>query len=262
MPGKLSVTYPSAFDQTCGAQVTPEDILRFHRGVFGDLRMSNDDGALNGGDGGNGAGGEGGSGTGTGGSGSGDASDDGKFTDPDTGKVWDFPANTPTAEMTEPQRTEYWRHKAQKHEKIAGQRADYDTIRAERDQLKQATETDAEKAVREAREAGKTEARTEAANETVRALLRMGLRARGIDDDAELDEIVSTVNLAAYADEKGAVDDNKVLRTINRLAGTANSGGTGPDTGQGNRGTKTSRTGVAAGAELYAASRGKKTTTS
>ncbi|HEY1177863.1 MAG TPA: hypothetical protein VGF17_17035 [Phytomonospora sp.] len=256
MPGKLSVTFPSAFDQLGRGPITADDLVRFHRSVFGDLRMSNDDGALNGGGaGGNGGGGDnGGSGSGDGGTGSGGSSgtDNG-------GADKGFPENTPLAEMTVEQREAYWKHQARKHEATAKGRADYDAIKAERDQLKQANETDAEKAVREAREAGKAEARTEAANDTVKALLRMGLRVRGITDDAELDEIVSTVNLAAYADEKGAVDDSKVLRTIDRLAGTAGST-EGPDTGQGNRGGQTRKSGVSAGAAMYAASRGKTTT--
>ena len=171
-----------------------------------------------------------------------------------------FPADTPLTEMSVEQREAYWKHQARKHETRANARGDYDTVKAELDRLKQATETDTDKAVREAREAGKSEARMAAVDDTVTALLRMGLRARGVPDD-DLDEIVSTINLSAHADDKGLVNDEKVLRTIERLAGTAGSS-TGPDTGQGNRGKQTSRSGVSAGADLYAASRGKKTTTS
>ena len=239
MPGPL---FRSAYSRP---GVTPADVLSFHRGVFGDARMSNDDPP---------------------------APPATPTTPPVTPPVpapptptdppapTGFPADTPLTEMTVEQREAYWKHQARKHETRANSRADYDEIRAERDQLKAATETDAEKAVREAREAGKSEARTEVVNETVKALLRMGLRANGVKDD-DLDEIVSTINLSAYADDKGLVDDEKVLRTINRLAGTAGSN-TGPDTGQGNRGKQTTKSGVSAGAELFAASRGKKTTTS
>jgi len=235
MPGPL---FRSAYSRP---GVTPADVLSFHRGVFGDARMSNDDPP---------------------------APPATPTTPPVTPPTppppadapTGFPADTPLTEMTVEQRENYWKHQARKHESRANARADYDSVKAELDRIKQANETDSEKAIREAREAGKSEARTEVVNETVKALLRMGLRANGVKDD-DLDEIVSTINLSAYADDKGLVDDEKVLRTINRLAGTAGSN-TGPDTGQGNRGKQTTKSGVSAGAELFAASRGKKTTTS
>lgn len=249
MPG--STLFRSAFTRP---DVTPADVLAFHHSIWGDARMSNDDGGDAGGDGGAGGGDDGGSGS-SGGSGSGGSStDDGGSSDKG------FPADTPLTEMTVEQREAYWKHQARKHEARANGRADYDDVKAERDRLKQSVETDAEKAVREAREQGANEARTQAANETVAAMLRMGLRARGVDGD-ELNDVVSTINLAAHADDKGVVDDEKVLRTINRLAGTAGNG-TGPDTGQGNRGGSTRKSGVSAGAEMFAASRGKTTTTS
>jgi len=242
MPGSLPRSFPSAFDRLDCESITAADIVKFHRSVFGDLRMENDP-----------------------------APTDPPAptppaptpppvptppapTDPPTG----FPADTPLTEMTVEQREAYWKHQARKHESRANARADYDTVKAERDQLKQSVETETEKAVREAREAGASDARQAAANETVAAMLRMGLRARGIDGD-DLTEVVSTINLAAHANDKGEVDDEMVLRTVNRLAGTAG-GSAGPDTGQGNRGGQTRKSGVSAGAELFAASRGKTTT--
>ena len=221
MPGSLPRSFPSAFDRLDCESITAADVVKFHRSVFGDLRMSNDD-----------------------------PTDPPAPTppaptppvptppaptDPPTG----FPADTPLTEMTVEQREAYWKHQARKHESRANARSDYDTVKAERDQLKQASETDTEKAVREAREAAKAEARTEVASDTVKAMLRMGLRARGVTDD-DLDEVVATINLSAHADDKGVVDDEKVLRTINRLAGTAGSSA-GPDTGQGRRGKGESR---------------------
>lgn len=245
MPGKLlRPPFQSAFDGLDCQNITAADVVAFHRSVFGDLRMENDP----------------------------DPTDPPAPTPPaptptpqaptdptDPPAPTGFPADTPLTEMTVEQREAYWKHQARKHETRSNARADYDEIKAERDRLKQATETDTEKAVREAREAGKAEARSEVVNETVKSLLRMGLRARGVKDE-DLDEVVSTINLSAHADDNGVVDDEKVLRTVNRLAGTA--GNAGPDTGQGNRGGQTRKSGVSAGAELFAASRGKKTTTS
>lgn len=239
MPGSL---FRSAFTRP---GVSPADVLAFHRGVFGDARMSNDDPTT---------------------------PPAAPTTPPVTPPVPTPPAArsldevvaelglTPEQIAGRLEASKTWERRAKSEDRV--DRSDYEAVKAERDQLKQANETDTEKAVREARDAGKAEARTEVVDETVKALLRMGLRARNpeITDD-ELTEVVSTINLSAHADDKGLVDDEKVLRTINRLAGTAGST-TGPDTGQGNRGKQTTKSGVSAGAELFAASRGKKTTTS
>lgn len=160
-----------------------------------------------------------------------------------------FPAETPVAQMEPAEQAAYWRHQARKHEARASGRQDYDAIKAERDELKQAGESASEKAVREAREAGKAEARSENTNGTVAAMIRIGLSGR-LNGDALTEALadVDTINLSALVDDKGLVNDERVLRTINRLAGTANTSTTtqGPDTGQGNRGKGASRTGSVA----------------
>lgn len=120
---------------------------------------------------------------------------------------------------------------SRKWEQRAKERVDYDDIKAERDALKQASETDVEKAVREAREAGATEARQASYDSTAKALLRMGLKARGVAAD-DLDEIVTQANLAAFAGEDGDVDDEKISRYVERNAGTASSSNDWPDTGR------------------------------
>lgn len=224
MPGKLRPIFPSAFDALDCQNITAADVVAFHRSAFGDLRMENDPPAP------------------TPPAPTPPAPTPPAPTPPaptDPPAPTGFPADTPLTEMTVEQREAYWKHQARKHETRANARSDYDTIKAELEERKRANETETEKAVREAREAGKAEARTEVVTDTVKALLRLGLRSRGVKDE-DLDEIVSTVNLSAHADDKGLVDDEKVLRTVNRLAGTAGSSA-GPDTGQGNRGRGESR---------------------
>lgn len=231
MPGSL---FRSAYTRP---DVTCEQVLAFHRGVFGDARMDATDDQPDGAD----------------------AGGDGK----DADNAGDAGGAQKTLEEIvadlglTPGQIAGRLEASRKWEQRAKARADYDDVKAELDRIKQQNESETEKAIREAKEAGKAEATAAATQATVKAMLRMGLRAHGIKDD-DLDEIVSTINLSAHADEQGLVDDEKVLRTINRLAGTA--GGTaGPDTGQGNRGRQTAKSGVSAGAEMFAAARGKKT---
>lgn len=128
---------------------------------------------------------------------------------------------------------------SRKWEQRAKERVDYDDIKAERDALKQASETDVEKAVREAREAGAAEARQASYDSTAKALLRMGLKARGVAAD-DLDEIVTQANLAAFAGEDGDVDDEKISRYVERNAGTASTQ-QWPGTGQDRRGGGTQK---------------------
>lgn len=229
--------YRSAY--AAGA-VTAADVLAFHRTTFGDVRMDG------------GAGGEGGTGE-----------KEAKFKDPDTGEEFAFPGETPLAEMTPEQRTEYWRHKAQKHEKAAKSRADYEAIKAERDQLKAAGQTDAEKAAAKAAEEAATKARAEAeatlrgkyAGQLVAAKFEVALA--GKRDLKDIQALVEGLDLTKFLTDSGEVDTDKVT---NYAAGLTPNGSTWPDTGAGKRGKDTPKRGVSAGAEMFAASRGKTTT--
>ena len=111
-------------------------------------------------------------------------------------------------------------------------RADYDKVVAERDQYRQAAETDQEKALREAKDAGANEAREQVFTETATAMLRMALRGHGITKDDDLDEIVAATNLAHFKGDDGAIDDQKVAALAKRMAGTAGAQ-QWPDMGQG-----------------------------
>lgn len=211
--------------------ITPAEVLAFHKARFGDLRMED----------------EGGEGEPAG------SDDDAQEQQPgDKG----FPANTPLAEMTPEQQAAYWKDKARKHEGTVKDRADYDALKAKAarlDELERAGETDTDKAIREAREAGAADAIKTSFDKTAKALLRMGLRSANVEDK-DIDEIVEQANLSAFADEDGDVDDEKVARYIKRNAGTASSTPKWPATGQGNRGSAPKESGQ----DLYARLHGKK----
>lgn len=129
-----------------------------------------------------------------------------------------------------------WEQRAKSSDVV--DRADYERVVQERDTLKQTHETEQEKAVREAKEAGRTEAQAAAGTAAATALLRMAVRSlkKDITDD-DLDEIVEETNLSAFLTEKG-VDEEKILRRATRAVGTTAAGNAGPDMGQGNRGTQ------------------------
>ncbi|MDR6861966.1 hypothetical protein [Phycicoccus sp. 3266] len=237
-----------------GGPVSPAEILAFHHARFGGLRMED-----TGGDGGQGgAGGQGGNDGGAGGNG-GQSTD--TFTDPDTGETYNFPTGKPTSEMTSEQREEYWRHKARKHEHASRNRADYDEIKAERDRLRAATQTDAEKAVEKAREEARTAAEAELRGKFAGQLVAAEFKAAlaGKRDAAGIQTLVDGLDLTKFLTDTGEVDTDKVTQYA---AGLAPAGGKEwPDTGQGNRGDHKPAKGVSAGADLFAASRGKQKTT-
>ncbi len=148
---------------------------------------------------------------------------------------------------------------SRKWETRAKSRADYDAIKAQRDELLAASESATEKAIREATEAGRAAAQAESFTETATALLRMGLRAHGVTSDGDISEIVDAANLESFKDENGRVDDDKITRYVQRNAGTAST--KWPDTGGARGGAAATKSGIDAGKDMFAASRGKSTTT-
>lgn len=219
--------YASAFD--FGA-TTAEQVLAFHRARFGDARMEGEtppagESTEAGGDGG------------------------------ESGEQGGYPANTPLSEMTEGQQLAYWKHQARKHETTSKARADYDTIKAERDQLLSSTQTEAEKAVAAAREEGARAGRAEYAPRLVAAELKAALAGKIPAD--KLAGQIEFIDHTKFLTDTGEVDTDKVEQYAEGITPAA----TWPDTGQGKRGNAdASGKGVAAGAEMFAASRGKKTT--
>lgn len=174
-----------------------------------------------------------------------------------------YPANTPVAEMTAEQQVAYWKSQSRKHEGRASERADYEAIKAERDQLKQQHMSAEEKALEEARTQAKAEGRAEALRDstkgTVTALLDGALRIRGWSDDQVADAL-KYVNTDAFVTD-GAPATKAILAYAETIAGPA-TGRTGPDFGAGHRGNSRADTGLSAGADMFAARRKSTTKTS
>lgn len=232
--------FRSAFPLASG-HVSPDQILAFHRQVFGDLRMADDGDGAGSGSGGDGA--DSGSDSGAGSSGSDESG---------------FPANTPLSEMTAEQREAYWKDKARKHETTAKARGDYDAVKAELDRLKAATQTDAERAVEAAKTEASTAAKAEARNQYVPLLVSAKLEA-ALAGRMPADKIAAQVDFldhTKFLTDSGEVDTDKVKQYAD---GLVPDGKQWPDMGQGRRGSTKPAKGVAAGQEMYAASRGKKT---
>ena len=111
---------------------------------------------------------------------------------------------------------------------------DYAAVKAELDAIKQANESDADKAVREAREQAATDTRAAMQQETVQAMARMALRTKGVKDE-DITAFVTETNLSAFVSDDGQVDDERLMARVDRYAGTAG-GQKWPATGQDRRG--------------------------
>ena len=170
----------------------------------------------------------------------------------DAGKGSDkgYPDDTPVTEMTSEQQAAYWKHMARKHENTAKARKDYDDVIAERDKLKQATMTDNEKALEEARNRGRVEALTE----SVKAQISTHIDARVTDTDtAEI--LKSAVNPSTFVGG-GTIKTEALTAYLNAV--TLSKGDTAPgrDPHQGNKNPTPTR---ASGRDRYAARYNKKT---
>ena len=160
---------------------------------------------------------------------SGDAGGDGGQQQEDRG----YPADTPVAEMTEAQQAAYWKYHSRHWQARAEGRKDYDQIKNERDQLKAQTQTAEEKALEEAREAGRAEARKEYAPRLARGTLETALASRGVERD-QISERLEFVDLTKFVTDEGEVDADKVEAFVQGVA--PSTGQTWPDMGAGRRG--------------------------
>jgi hypothetical protein len=178
-----------------------------------------------------------------------------------------FPENTPVVEMTPAQQAAYYKHQAQKHEDrnkallaITGGKHgdDLKAVFDEYGQLKSASQTDAEKALEDA----KKQTRAEVAIESVRAAFDLVL-----PDDMPEDKKTSALgvlNLAAFLTPDGKVDTAKVKTHAASLAPAKDSGQQQQrrDWGGGNRQTGGQPLGAAGAAEAERRFKQKSTTNS
>lgn len=180
-----------------------------------------------------------------------------------------FPEKTPIGAMSQEQQLAYWKWYAQQHEtrnkdllKITGGKYGED-LKAEMDALEKLRDkdrTDGEKAV----EAAKRSGRTEGAAGAVRLALELAL---GHDPEKNnLSTLIDALDLTKVLTDDGQVDADKVRALVKQIApagkgtGTGNERRTDTDYGAGRREHRSGKTGMAAGADLYA-SRHKKSAT-
>lgn len=156
-----------------------------------------------------------------------------------------YPADTPLAEMEPEQQAAYWRSMARKHEQRAKQAADYDQVKAERDELKQATQTDVERQITEATAKVRAETAQQFSERLAAAEFRAALAGRVNRDAATA--IIEGINLTKFLASDGEVDTDMVSEHVKALLGVRQQ----PDMGQGNRGPSGSAKSVAAGRDLY-----------
>ena len=170
--------------------------------------------------------------------------------DPPTG----FPAGTPVKDMTVEQRAAYHEHQARKHEQrnkdllaITGGKhgPDLQAELAELARLREAGLTDSERAVADAKRAG----RTEAALDTARMAFEFAL---GHDPETnDQSDLIDTLALEKVLTDDGKVDTAKVRSIAAKIApADKGTGGGSHDYGAGRRGG-TPKSGVSAGRELY-----------
>lgn len=169
--------------------------------------------------------GEGGNG-GQGGDGAGEGAEDNPKPGTPQSEGFNFPADTSTADMTPDQRAEYWRHKAQKHEKIANSRRDYDSLKAdsaELAQLKTANATEQEKAIEAARRDGENIGAQRYLKEAVKGRFQ-GLTGKASN---EVDRIFAHVDALTFTDDKGDIDVTALTEyaaTFGTNGGSGNNG--------------------------------------
>lgn len=135
---------------------------------------------------------------------------------------FDFPEGKSLVDMTEAQRTEYWRHKAQKHEKASKIDPDrLDQLRAaaaELEQLKRANATEQEKAIEDALRQGENLG----AERYVKFAIKGEIRATAPHLKPEqVDELLSIINPSAVIRDDGEVDADKIGKIISSFAPAA-----------------------------------------
>ncbi|HIW98915.1 MAG TPA: hypothetical protein H9871_02100 [Candidatus Nesterenkonia stercoripullorum] len=142
-----------------------------------------------------------------------------------------FPANTPTSDMDDAQKAAYYKYQARKHEtrsKNSVSKDDYQKLKDELDQLKQAGMSDQERSVEDARRTARSEGETAAAKQYQKRLVIAELRlATGQPEDAlkYLDHNafltdsgeVDTDRVTEYADQTGQARNEQRRQDVERL---------------------------------------------
>lgn len=167
--------------------ITPQDVLAFHRDVFGGTRMADDDQPDD-----DPAGGDG------------DGDDDGQDSD---------------GEKPKPERgdDEGRGGKTALQRDLARERRNRQRAEAELEKLRKANETESERKIREAREEGANTARAEQAERMAESLLRMALRTGGASEE-DIVEIAEGFSPRKFIGDDGAIDEDRLVKWARRAA--------------------------------------------
>lgn len=137
-----------------------------------------------------------------------------------------FPDETPVAQMSAEHQAAYWKHQSRKHEKRS-KLADDDTLDAAQKWRAQqaANQTPDEKAVQDARDAGRREGAQPMLHDAIRGEIRA---QRPHMTTEQLDELLEDVALEKFLGTDGRLDTERVTRLADKLAGAPEQGGGTP----------------------------------
>ncbi|WP_213816234.1 hypothetical protein [Glaciihabitans sp. dw_435] len=144
---------------------------------------------------------------------------------------FDFPANTATAEMTPEQRSEYWRHKAHKHEKVSKSRDNYDELKAQADELTQLKKdqlTQQEKDLNDARAAGVLEGKSSVGDKYLIDAVTAKFQFLTGKSDDDVATAFAHVDAKSFTDAEGVIDTDKLTKFAATF-GTKDAKGANPD---------------------------------
>ncbi len=158
-----------------------------------------------------------------------------------------YPADTAVADMKPEEQLAYWKFQAKKHETAwKGKAGDLtpETVAALQKRIADmdaANLTDTEKALAEAKEAGRAEALAESGTKTIQTLIDARVVAVGLDKTKDVDtiETVNALDFTKFIDENNSVDAVRLMKVLDRLVPLKGVGNNSswPATGQGNRNT-------------------------
>lgn len=127
-----------------------------------------------------------------------------------------FPENTAVEQMQPPEQAAFWRFHARRNQDQLRAMADYDQIRQERDQLRQATQTEMQRAAGDAEQRGYASGQAAAASQIVEAYFRAAAANRM--SDSAIEAQLATLNRAAFVNN-GAVNPQQVYDHVNLIVG-------------------------------------------
>lgn len=222
------------------------ELIAFHRGTFGDVRMEDDAAAKAAAD----AAAKAAADAASKAAADAEAAKRGPGTDGDK----------PISEMTDAEKATYFEAKATRYKNTLRDRNDYDAIKAERDQLRTATLSDAERAIEAARAEEREKVTREVATSYQTRLVQSEVKAAlaGRMPAEKVEGLVQFLDPTKFLTENGEVDPQRVQQYAESNA----PGKSWPDLGGGSRGSHGTSKGVDAGRELHASRKQKSTSDS